>query len=843
MKKIIILASGLLYSLVSLAQTKNYIAYFGPYNLERNKSFALNEDRKAYMTQEMYTQAMTSQKPLLGYLNSNNIPNTSFFVVNAVSIKADVNMITSIKNAFPEVEFIDVSDWKYKAHTPVHMGEPEPISVGRAAGAPEPGLLAVGARSMWNKGYTGKGVKVLSFDTGVWPDHPAIESQFMARNYPYAQTWQGYFANEPADKSSSHGTHTIGTMLGLYAPNNDTLGLAFKGYYLATDPIVSNLAFLLPLDSIIGAYNWSLNPDGNIYTSYDIPDVICNSWGWVDPPDPNLCTGFIADMLDNIELAGIANEYSAGNEGPGATTVGAPAMVSNNLVNAFAVGAVNAHNPAYPIANFSSRGPGVCGNNPSLIIKPEVVAPGVNVRSCVGNNSYASYDGTSMAGPHVAGALMLLREAFPQATAKELKEALYFSADDLGNPGEDDTFGMGMINLENAFNYLVSEGYTAAIPADQDNDIVLKIVNAPEKWACDSVFLPEYKLINNSSFTVPQFDLKLYHNGVLIESYLSPNNLAPGDSQNLYFANPINLIDGLNEIWLSVTQTVFPERDLVNNNVTYRTYYTTANNIPYAQTFNSKVGDFKNWEIRNPDGLRTWEILQVQGLQFNDSSAVFRNPAYTGTGNLNGMIDDLISPPIQIPNSNNVHVSFWVAFHKRLANQKDTVELMIESDCKNTFSQSIYTMTVENAATYDLVSPVLFIPSTNEHWKRHVVPIPYSHINHKVYFNFRNKSYKGGSFWLGQFAVHEGQDFVSIPEDKFKGAIKIYPNPAESFINVEGEGINSVRIIDMQGKLILAQNNTNASNLISLNVENLSKGVYTIHIVSNNGSNYFKFIR
>jgi len=841
MKKILILASGLLYSLVSFAQTKNYIAYFGPYNLDRNKSFALNEDRKAYMTQEMYMQAKASQKQLLGYLNSNNIPNKSYFVVNAVSIKADVNTITSIKNTFPEVEFIDVSDWKYKAHTPVHMGEPEPISVGRAAGAPEPGLLAVGARSMWNMGYTGKGVKVLSFDTGVWPDHPAISSQFMARNYPYAQTWQGYFANEPADKSSSHGTHTIGTMLGLYAPNNDTLGLAFKGYYLATDPIVSNLAFLLPLDSIIGAYNWSLNPDGNIATSYDIPDVICNSWGWVDPPDPNLCTGFIADMLDNIELAGIANEYSAGNEGPGATSVGAPALVSNNLVNAFAVGAVNAHNPAYPIASFSSRGPGVCGNNPSLIIKPEVVAPGVSVRSCVNTNSYASYDGTSMAGPHVAGALMLLREAFPQATAKELKEALYFSADDLGDPGEDDTYGMGMINLENAFNYLLGQGYTASIPADQDNDLEVELMNEPDKWACYSEHTPTYRIINRSSYAINQLTIAFYHNGNTLFNTTQSINIAAGDSTLFTLGQPIPFVDGRNEIWASFTQTEFAERDLVNNNVTYRTYFTTPNNLPYTQTFNSKVGDFQNWEIRNPDGLRTWELLATQGLQFNDSAAVIRNPAYTT--NANGMIDDLISPPIQIPNSNNVYVSFWVAFHKRLANQRDTVELMIESDCKNSFTNSIYTMTVQNAATYDQTSPVLFVPSTNEHWKRHVVQIPTAFINQKVYFNFRSKSYKGGSFWLGQFAVHEGEDFVSIPEDKLKEAIKIYPNPTESFLHVEGEGINSVRIIDMQGKLILAENNTNASNLISLNVENLRKGVYTIHIVSNSGSNYFKFIR
>ncbi|NIV72239.1 MAG: S8 family serine peptidase, partial [Calditrichae bacterium] len=124
------------------------------------------------------------------------------------------------------------------------------------------------------------------------------------------------------------------------------------------------------------------------------------------------------------------------------------------MVNIWATGAVNGHNPSFPIASFSSRGPSTCGGTGSLLIKPEACAPGVSVRSSQFNNQYGTLSGTSMACPHVVGAIALLKQAFPQFTGHQLKLALYNSAQDLGASGEDNTYGMGIIDVYAAFQSL-----------------------------------------------------------------------------------------------------------------------------------------------------------------------------------------------------------------------------------------------------------------------------------------------------------------------------------------------------------------------------------------------------
>jgi len=61
-----------------------------------------------------------------------------------------------------------------------------------------------------------------------------------------------------------------------------------------------------------------------------------------------------------------------------------------------------------------------------------------------------------MASPHVAGAIALLKQAFPDLTGTQLKYALYNTAVDLGDPGEDNTYGKGLIDVYAAFLYLAN---------------------------------------------------------------------------------------------------------------------------------------------------------------------------------------------------------------------------------------------------------------------------------------------------------------------------------------------------------------------------------------------------
>ena len=143
--------------------------------------------------------------------------------------------------------------------------------------------------------------------------------------------------------------------------------------------------------------------------------------------------------------------FSASNEGPDTLTIGDPPMENWDSVLMFSVGAINGNVPNLNIADFSSRGPTVCSGEGSLLIKPEVSAPGVAVRSALSGGEYGTLGGTSMAAPHVSGALLLLKEAFPYLPGVALMLALYYSCTDLGIPGEDNNYGMGGISLPAAY--------------------------------------------------------------------------------------------------------------------------------------------------------------------------------------------------------------------------------------------------------------------------------------------------------------------------------------------------------------------------------------------------------
>ncbi len=366
-----------------------------------------------------------------------------FWIRNLIALKATPNVIYEIAE-FDEVEMI-YYDALLKRENPLNnqLTSANP-------NASEPGLRAIKANKLWEIGITGLGRLVMNIDTGVEGNNLSFKTRWRGTQVGINPKWAWFDpetnTNFPTDGDggSQHGTHTMGIMCGLYESSHDTLGVAPQAQWIAAKTLTSS-----PHTSkSIAAFQWAANPDSNINTMNDVPDAINNSW--YDPEvASSQCNGAGGywDVIDAVEALGTAVVFSAGNSGPSPSTITPPKNRISSAVNIFSVGAVDGNTPTYPIASFSSRGPSICPGPDSMTIKPEVSAPGVNVRSATGTNGFRYLDGTSMASPHVAGAIALLRQAAPFLTGTELKYYLYKSATDLGTVGEDNDYGKGIIDV------------------------------------------------------------------------------------------------------------------------------------------------------------------------------------------------------------------------------------------------------------------------------------------------------------------------------------------------------------------------------------------------------------
>jgi hypothetical protein len=237
----------------------------------------------------------------------------------------------------------------------------------------------------------------------------------------------------------------MGTMVG-GAPGLE-VGVAPGAQWIASNCI--NMGTGAAFDNaVIASFQFMADPDGNAGTITDVPDVVQNSWGVNEGFSGYLdCDSRWWAAIDNCEAAGVCVTWSAGNEGPGATTLRSPGDRALTPYNCFSVGATDATAP-YTIASFSSRGPSGCGG--AFAMKPEVSAPGVNTYSCYNNGSYTTMSGTSMAGPHVAGVVALMRSANPDIEVNAIKQILMDTATDLGTAGEDNTYGWGLVDAYEA---------------------------------------------------------------------------------------------------------------------------------------------------------------------------------------------------------------------------------------------------------------------------------------------------------------------------------------------------------------------------------------------------------
>jgi len=415
-------------------------------------------DKGAFVYQTLSDTAKQTQAPVLEKLDSLGVEYRSYWVANMIWVRGGLDTVRAM------AERADIAH--IYANPTVHV-DTVPSQESKDARSPDSvewNIAMVNADDVWAEGVTGSGAVVAGQDTGYRWDHPALVNQYRGGLGNHAYNWHdaihsgggscGPDSVEPCD-DHGHGTHTMGTIVGDDGLGNQ-VGMAPTAQWIGCrnmdqgDGTPTTYAecyqfFIAPTDLD------DLNPDPS-----KAPDVINNSWGC---PASEGCTdpNMLLTVVQNVRAAGIVTVHSAGNDGSSCSTVTTPSAI---YAESFSVGATSSSDS---IASFSSRGPvTIDGSNR---MKPDISAPGVSIRSSTYGGGYGSKDGTSMAGPHVAGLVALLISASPglAGNVDTVEEIIELSAVPLtttqGCGGDTSTdvpnnvYGWGRIDALAAFNY------------------------------------------------------------------------------------------------------------------------------------------------------------------------------------------------------------------------------------------------------------------------------------------------------------------------------------------------------------------------------------------------------
>lgn len=276
----------------------------------------------------------------------------------------------------------------------------------------------IGARELHIKGITGKDFVVAILDTGVDKTHPFLQGSVVSeacyssnsggtsslcpgRNEESTAAGSGMpCGGNWVSEDCSHGTHVAGIVAG-------RMGIpGSPGPGVAPDAGIIAIQVFSQSGSSLGAWNSDIKKGlERVYELRGLYQIASVNMSLGEGAYAANCDGYsLKDSIDLLRDAGIATVIASGNNGY-CGAISAPACISSAI-------SVGATDDGDGVAEFSNRA--------SFMT---IFAPGSSIESSVPGSSYAVWNGTSMAAPHVAGSWALMKQAYPAGSVEDILHA------------------------------------------------------------------------------------------------------------------------------------------------------------------------------------------------------------------------------------------------------------------------------------------------------------------------------------------------------------------------------------------------------------------------------------
>ena len=576
---------------------------------------------------------------------------------------------------------------------------------------------------------TGKNIVVGIIDSGVNVNHPELQGALLPGGF---KDFVDSSNTVPID-STGHGTHVAGTILGR------TIGIAREAKFIVAR--VFNESGEASDEGLLAAGDWMLERK---------PQVVNNSWGG------NRDSDFYNEIVKKWKAAGIVPVFSSGNtsfsNAGGEGSIGSPA----SLEDAFAVGALTKEDK---LAKFSLRGPSKFTKN----FKPEISAPGVNILSADFKGGYILKTGTSMAAPHVSGAVALMLEANPKLTVDKVEEILKATA----TPLTDDNYisspnmgyGYGKLNVFKAVEAALGKDVNSfatftgrTLVSGTDNELPVIEATTPKKLYNAYDFELEAKVSDN----VGVKSVTLYYKNSDSEPFKTKElELYTGNKKNGTYSVTLHPAD------LTVGNTSYYIEAVDYSGNKYQT-----DTISATVESGIKLGytnDFENGADGFVFGGKTpmWEVGTPTVGPGNAASGI----KLVGTrlnGNYDGLINSLlISPPIDLSSETRdavLRFKDWSELDNYMGGLEDSAEVWIGEI--NSADSSI------NKIEYGK-TPVLINKHSKREWKEHYIDLsPYKNKKIVVMFALRWAGYSSrdaAGYYIDDFKIEALSNDIPLP--------------------------------------------------------------------------------
>ncbi len=416
-------------------------------------------EKGLFVYNALWNKAQDTQKILLSWLVAGKIEHRSYYLVNMIWVRGNLDVALALA-ARDEVTRIE-------GNPEIHNNIEEATISDQAAQQPdaiEVGITNTRAPEVWALGFNGQGVVVAGADTGYRWTHNALKPHYRGWNGTTANhdfNWHdsihtggggcGADSTQPCD-DFGHGSHTMGTTIGDDGGGNQ-VGMAPGAKWIGCRNMDQGngtpARYIECMEWFLAPYPVNGTPAQGDPSK--APHITTNSWGC--PPSEGCSPASLQQAVEAQRAAGIMMVVAAGNAGSSCSSVVDPPGIYDAN---YSVGAFSASTNV--IASFSSRGPVTIDGSNRL--KPDISAPGVSVRSAdvASDTAYAVHSGTSMATPHVAGAVALLWSAQPAlrgnvAFAEQIlnNAAVHVSDTTCSSNGvPNNTYGFGRLDIKAA---------------------------------------------------------------------------------------------------------------------------------------------------------------------------------------------------------------------------------------------------------------------------------------------------------------------------------------------------------------------------------------------------------